>query len=308
MNELSENRPSFIKKIFHRRLSKSSSHLAHPTQLSPHVALSPNEAIDDISNGSNGSVTAMMHHSNIINPVESVDHRINENRYNPCACIHKGVRYALYSATCKAGNMDYECDDQALELIEWINDMDIILKNHASDEEAFLFKDPRVKNQPISSELSREYHEFERSYMEAIRQQTQLLESAVNDTAPLQTKEEIGNRLYLLLNDFMVDYLSHMKREENELIPRISNLFTDRELKDIQSNMMKSVDPEIILKQLKYMFPPMSHKERVSYIADCKRLLPRSCYCEVKRLISQSISSDEEYERIMHDVEYLLDI
>jgi hypothetical protein len=142
--------------------------------------------------------------------------------------IHKGIRKFLFDLIVHAGNVDYSSDAEWTELAVRIRETLQLLRNHARVEEE-VFQPALAARAPEAVRVTHEEHDHEEDQLCGIEAHAK----RVADASPFD-RSALGVQLYRALGAFCADYLLHMAREEEELMPVFWKHFDDTELAELR--------------------------------------------------------------------------
>lgn len=171
--------------------------------------------------------------------------------------IHKAMRFALFGVTTRAGSTD-PTDDAAL-LAEW-RDVAMVLPGHHAHEDQFC--DPLVLRH--APDLREELEGAHRGTDEA-------LDHLDRDAAALAStssgdRGSLVQRFHLDLADFTAAYLTHLRFEEDRVMPALNAAMSGQELAEVTGAIRGSVPPPDKCVFIRYMVPAMSFPERLDML------------------------------------------
>ncbi len=144
-----------------------------------------------------------------------------------------------------------------------------ILAHHAVDEESAIFPNvARLGNQLIA-ELISEHHDLTRRELEIAKAGHELLSM---DAAGARI--HAGVQLNLAANQLFGAYITHMNREEVELVPLMREHFSDSELAGMRGNIMGQMPPDRMFAILGWMLPSLNVTELSEFLSSVKGAAP----------------------------------
>jgi len=144
-----------------------------------------------------------------------------------------------------------------------------ILANHAVDEEAFIFPNTaRVENK-LTAELILEHHDLTRRELEISKAGHELLSMDSPDA-----RVRFGAQVNLAANQLFGAYITHMNREEAELVPVMREHFSDPEMAAMQGKILGAMPPDRMFAILGWMLPSLNVSELSGLLATLKGAAP----------------------------------
>jgi hypothetical protein len=193
--------------------------------------------------------------------------------------IHKALRSMIYSLSGRLQTNDFADVAATKALITDLeNDFAVarsagcalcILAHHAVDEESVIFPAvARVGNQLIT-ELISEHHDLTRRELEIARAGHGLLSM---DSADARVRA--GAQLNLAANQLFGAYITHMNREEVELVPLMQENFSDPAMDAMQGKIIGQMPPDRVFAILGWMLPSLNVTELSRLLSSLKGAAP----------------------------------
>lgn len=190
-------------------------------------------------------------------------------REKPYAASHKGLRNALSQFSLLAGCTDPGDPGQVAHLRERGAELFTLMTHHLHTENRFLLSllETRVAG-GAAHDLA------DHAALEPV--QTELAErlAAFDGT---QTAEA-GHDFYLAFTAFHGRYLGHIAHEERVTEPLLLAHFTDEELAATSAEIMKTVEPPVLLASLKFIVPAQSEPENTRLLRAFKASAPPAAF------------------------------
>ena len=186
--------------------------------------------------------------------------------------IHKGLRSMIYGLSSRLQTNDF-ADLAATKAL--VNDLEndfavartagcilCVLAHHATDEETVIFGDVAKIANSLATTLIEEHHGLTRRELAIAASSHELLamESA-------QGRIDAGVRLNQAANGLFAAYITHMNREEDELVPLMKEHFTDAEMAAMRGTIIARMPPERLFGLLGWMLPSLNVTELSSLLA-----------------------------------------
>jgi hypothetical protein len=144
-----------------------------------------------------------------------------------------------------------------------------ILANHAVDEEGAIFPAARKVGDPLITELIAEHHDLTRRELEIAKSGHALLEMS-----SAEQRLEAGKHLNRLANQLFAAYITHMNREETDLVPLMQEHFTDSEMRAMQGKIIGQMPPDRMFAILGWMLPSLNVMELTNFMGSLKQGAP----------------------------------
>jgi Hemerythrin HHE cation binding domain len=193
--------------------------------------------------------------------------------------IHKGLRSMIYSLSGRLQTNDFaDAAATGALMTDLENDFAIartagcalcILSHHAVDEEAVIFPSVAPVANRLITELISEHHDLTRRELEIAKQGHDLL--SMNSP---EARIAAGVQLNIAANQLFGAYISHMNREDAELVPLMQTHFSDPEMGAIQGKIIAQMPPDRVFAILGWMLPSLNVTELSGLLASLKGLAP----------------------------------
>jgi hypothetical protein len=193
--------------------------------------------------------------------------------------VHKGLRAMLYDLSRRLQNNDF-ADVTATNAVvaDLENDFAVArsagcllctLHHHAEDEEGQVFPAVAKAGNGLVPALIEEHHEL-------TRREEALARSAHAIVALASAEERVaaGKRLNQEANALFALYISHMNREEVDLVPLMARQFTDPQLAAMRQALLRSMPPERLFAILGWMLPALNVTELTDLIREVQAAPP----------------------------------
>src|SRR3989440_2025120 len=180
--------------------------------------------------------------------------------------IHKALRLMIYDVGGRLETTDFtDRDESQLPLNELIDEFSAALPatcilcpphSHATAEDLYLFPAVEKSDSKLINDLLQEHHEFatELRNISTMCDELKAVESSAQRIAR-------GKQLTLAVNDFFARYMTHLVREERELIPLLNRYLTDEQLMSIRDAMSGHLSPDRFIGFMKWMLASLNPTE-----------------------------------------------
>jgi Hemerythrin HHE cation binding domain len=193
--------------------------------------------------------------------------------------IHKGLRSMIYGLSGRLQTNDFAETTATKALITDLeNDFAVarsagcalcILAHHAVDEEAVIFPGAAKVGNKLIAELISEHHDLTRRELEIAKAGHEILSM---DSA--EARVEAGIQLNVAANQLFGAYITHMNREEVELVPLMREHFTDAEMFAMRGKIIGQTPPDRLFAILGWMLPSLNVTELSDLLSSMKGAAP----------------------------------
>ncbi len=201
--------------------------------------------------------------------------------------IHKGLRRELTSLLVECGNCDPESEPEIGRVHDRLRLLQALLEDHASHEEASIEPVLKATRPELAAELASEHI--------ALHQELAGLDGVFTGwrRAPVEERVQKAAGAYAAYAAFLVRYLAHMGREENESMPALQAAMNDEELMALATKLRASIPPPRMAQFLGLMLPAMNVVERARLFVGLKAFAPREMMIGVSELASHVLQPED---------------
>lgn len=205
--------------------------------------------------------------------------------------IHKGLRYALFGVTAQAGRTDAADDAGVAALVEEWTTVRFLLDGHHAHEDTYV--DALV--QAHAAELRDELEAGHRTSDDGLAALSAAAEALA--AAPAADRWPLVRAFYLDLADFTAAYLTHLRFEEDRVMPPLNAGMSDDELAEVTGIIRGSVPPPDMCVFIRYMVPAMDLSERVDMLGGMHQGAPPEIF-ELFRAAAEACLSPADYRAV----------
>jgi hypothetical protein len=210
--------------------------------------------------------------------------------------IHKGLRSMLYSLSGRLQTNDFADLTQTKALVTDLeNDFAIarsagcilcVFSHHASDEEGVIFPQTAKAGNALTTQLIEEHHDLTRRELALGKEAHQLLamESA-------EHRLTAGVDLNQHANELFATYITHMNREDRELVPLMREDFTDEQMVAMRSAIMGKMQPDRMFFILGWMLPSLNVTELSGLLSSVRTGAPPPFFKAVTDLCAAKVDA-----------------
>lgn len=209
--------------------------------------------------------------------------------------VHKALRKALFDLSYTAGNTDFTNDESLVSFAKFYHEVIKFIEEHGKNEE--LYQLPVLESKlPGSTIRDNREHEI-------IVKKIKLLKRSFNNLVFSSAVDRIlkGEVFYHLLNEFISDYLIHMRDEELETAKLFYEHCTDEEMISAFKKIITNTPPQDMMIMLKYMIPALNCSERVDLLTNLKQNAPQPAFNAVM-ILAQSLLPTEDWEYLRNQI------
>jgi len=170
--------------------------------------------------------------------------------------IHKAVRNMLFTTGVKIQSLDAENAEERASLMEDIDTILELFREHASNEDTLIFPIVMAEAPGLAAALDAEH-----------RSHAVVVASLVDARDRFATAPDSAGRVVTLSKlrhvyfDFVAEHLLHMNHEEREMLPATQRLATDEQLSDVLRRIIGGMPPERNAQWMHWMIPALAPQE-----------------------------------------------
>ena len=211
-----------------------------------------------------------------------------KQRENIYKIIHKYARAEINRVTVLAGCTDPSNDEEFAHFKQEFAELVSFLDDHAFREEKYIH--PLVENA----------NSVELAHIEKEHHQLDLMLKNLQDYLKSSLSHEQFYQFYLDLILFQSAYYNHLNNEERKLFTYLSVNASGEDLDKVNTQLLKDIPQEIVVKITKVMLPVINHTERVKIFSDIKATAPKQVLFGMCDL-AQSVLTDNQFNKLIKD-------
>lgn len=208
---------------------------------------------------------------------------MTSQRYSIYRPIHKAMRHLLFSTSHKVGLADFNDDADVEEVLEAVDRMISLLREHRENEDRFIHPPAEARIPGITGRYVEDHDEDITLSDEVQGISRQILVASGTDRVGL------GFELHEKLNAYIGIYLGHLYREETELQQALWDNFTDEELLGIEREIIAGVPPPMMADFLKEFCSTYSAGEITHVLKNIKAHAPPEVVAFALRTAEQNL-------------------
>ena len=190
-------------------------------------------------------------------------------RNNIFNLVHKGLRAALYSTAITLQRTDFTRQEEADATLEKVEEIIFLFDGHAAKEDHFVL--PAIATWEPSVVAA---FESEHQHDEELALGLKACVGKVKEAETPLEKLAAGRELDVAFAAFTAFNLQHMAREEDILLKILWRYYTDEELKDISTRIVKSMEPWINDFYTTWMIRGINDTEVAEWYKEMQSALP----------------------------------
>ena len=156
--------------------------------------------------------------------------------------------------------------------------------HHAEDEESAVFPAAARFQGGLIAALVDEHHGLTRRELEITKSAHQIL-----DMKDAGMRIAAGVQLNQSANALLAAYITHMNREETELVPAMREHFTDAQQAAMRGLIIGRMPPERLFAILGWMLPSLNVTELTDLLSSIKKTAPAPLLAAVTRLCADRV-------------------
>ena len=210
--------------------------------------------------------------------------------------VHMGQRARLFALVVELGAADTADSGALARLADRCLAMTQELREHADHENTFIHPLLRARAPAAAEALDTEHVRLDAA-LRALDERARELPNA-----PVGSLPEAQHGLYLVLNEFISAYLTHLHAEETVAMPALWDHCTDNELGTVFGTFRASRTPEQSLTDLYGMLPALPPAVRANIV---RTVLAAGSGAEAGRTLAaiSTTLSTEQRTRLFEDLE-----
>lgn len=222
------------------------------------------------------------------------------DRLDLYAPIHKGLRNALQATLLRLGQLDPTDAADVGEVLAQLRDTLSWMEDHLEIENGIVH--PAIERRKFSASVShvQRDHEAHKREFDTLKAEADALEQAT--TASRDVQRTRARQLYLSWSRFVADNYLHMVFEETEMNALLWESFTDAELAQILTTILKRESPEQLARAVRYMVPAIDPEHRARLVGDFRKNVPPSVFTQLLASMRASLSA-RDYAKLIAALE-----
>jgi hemerythrin-like domain-containing protein len=210
----------------------------------------------------------------------------NSKRYNVFNNIHKGLRTMLFNIQMKWQQTDFT-SPEAAGIVASLETVLHYYDEHADHEDKFILANI-IEQEPEIATALEEDHIVDHELSHKLRN----LLSRWNAASLDEDKETAAAAAFYALNEFIAFNLYHMNKEETVLLPLLWKHFSDAEILHMQSNIIASINPQVLMEEGRWMMRSISNTEIRQWLGGVKAEAPDFVYKSFVQMAAEELTAE----------------
>lgn len=182
---------------------------------------------------------------------------------------HKYVSFKFNELERLIAKTDFKDIKELNKVKEEFEQLAQLLVAHAQYENDSLHVLLKRKNSAVYKHIEQDHEHLDKQII-SLRDML----NKISYTSIEEDKIESGYQFYLFFRKFVGENLMHLHEEETIILPELQRLYTDRELKQVESETYKLMTVQEIIDMLEELFPHMNPSDREAFLLDIKESGP----------------------------------
>lgn len=189
-------------------------------------------------------------------------------RHDVYRAIHRGLRFGHCQVLTRLATTDFTIVDERAAAVTAVRGYIDLAQGHLASEESKIH--PAVASRDPSALVdAEEGHEDHGRAFEELDAQCRRIEDS-----PVGAVAAEGERLYHRYARFLADDLQHMEEEETNLLGALQALFSDDELRAIETSIVTTLSWPRLCGYMGLIIAALCHRERVAMLTAMREGMP----------------------------------
>jgi hypothetical protein len=209
-----------------------------------------------------------------------------EKRYNLFSAIHKGLRRMLFEVQLRMQQADF-ADPAAEEVLLELERLLGYYEQHGEHEDKYIFPHLTAHAPHLVDTLTDD-HQADKVLTAGIHANI----TRFRDAKYADDREAAGRATLFLFNEFIAYNLTHMNKEETELLELLWLHYSDAEIMLMEKHIVDSIAPDILMEESRWMVRSMSNPEIRNWLTGLKMHAPQPVYETFLALAQQELPKE----------------
>lgn len=228
----------------------------------------------------------------VLKPTDfATDSNSVEPRYNIYTIIHKALRGFMTDTLLRWGKADTTDAQELAEVITHTRDLLEMCAGHIQHENTFLHPALEAARHGAAGQTAGDHIEHEAA-IAGLRTQV----AAVERSNHFQ-REVLAQQFYLRLSAFIAENFEHMLVEETSNQTVFSEAYSDAEILTIEQQIIASLTPDELFKDLRWMIGHINAAERAFMLGGMKQGAPPPVFAAVMGL-AREVLSERDFNKL----------
>jgi hypothetical protein len=185
---------------------------------------------------------------------------------------HKYVSFALNELERRIAKTDFRVFEEIEKIKGEFEAVVEMLKGHAYYENSCLHVLLRKKQSALYEHVEADHQEYDDVLDDLLLKLKQVLSEQEEEE---EERVEKGYQFYLCYRKFVGDNLLHLHEEETVILPELQRLYTDEELKMVESDTYRQMTSQEMIHMMEVLFPHMNPDDKEAFLKDIKDCQPK---------------------------------
>lgn len=182
---------------------------------------------------------------------------------------HKYVTYKLYQLEAIIARTDFNIDTQIAKVRNALAALETLMHGHAMHEDQNLHELLRKKGSHVHLAIELDHRDHEIAYIKFNKNLENILASKDKNQ-----RLSLAYEFFLSYRLFIAENLKHLHQEETIIMPELQRLYTDDELRAVESTTYKNMAAEDTALMLEELFPHLDANDHAFFLYDIKAADP----------------------------------
>jgi hypothetical protein len=182
---------------------------------------------------------------------------------------HKYVSFALNDLERRIAKADFRVFKEVEKIQSEFKAIVHMLKSHAQYENSSLHELLRKKQSIVYEHVESDHHRYDEILDDLLLKLQKVLAEQNEDE-----RVEKGHQFYLWYRKFVGENLLHLHEEETVILPELQRLYSDEELKAVESGTYHLMTPTQMVHMMEELFPHMNPGDKEAFLKDIKDAQP----------------------------------
>lgn len=209
-------------------------------------------------------------------------------RMNVFHQIHQALRALLYHVSITAQHTDFTQPEQTDKTVGLIREMVNFFEGHAHTEDSLVFPMIAAYAPEVVADFEKQ-HVTDHALGEEVKQSLEECSNATSNESRIQA----GIRVQRAINAFTAFNLTHMGKEETEVLPLIHKYYSDEQLLEKEKEIVQSLSEEKKAFSGYWMLKGLAMHEIIHWFQQIQAAAPSFVLDQYLQLAERALSGDK---------------
>ncbi len=182
---------------------------------------------------------------------------------------HKYVSFAVNDLERQIAKANFRSFEEIEKIQSELEICVDLLKEHAGYENNALHELLRKKQSSVYAHVEKEHQHYDELLDDLLEKLKKILKEPSENE-----RVEAGYQFYLWYRKFVGENLLHLHEEETVILPELQRLYTDEELKAVESATYEHMTAAEMIDMMEILFPHMNLDDKEAFLKDIKDSQP----------------------------------